>query len=378
MAQERKESSILAYFGDLPDPRIERCKRHRLLDIIAIGICAVICGADSYVEMEEFGKAKREWFETFLDLENGIPSHDTFRRVFGKLKPAEFQKCFLAWIEAVQESTKGEVIAIDGKALRGSFERTTNTLAIRMVSAWATRNSLVLGQVKTAEKSNEITAIPRLLNLLEIEGCTVTIDAMGCQKEITAQIIEQKGDYCISLKGNQGILHEEVREYFAWARGRDFKEITYTTAEAVEKDHGRIEVRRCWSVEDVAWVRDKEEWSGLRSICAVEAERLELTTRKQSSETRYFISSLAGNAKELMRVVRKHWAVENSLHWVLDVAFREDQCQIRKDNGAENFAMLRHIAVNLLKREKTAKVGVKIKRNKAAWDTNYLLKVLTG
>ena len=378
MAQERKESSILAYFGDLPDPRIERCKRHRLLDIIAIGICAVICGADSYVEMEEFGKAKREWFETFLDLENGIPSHDTFRRVFGKLKPAEFQKCFLAWIEAVQESTKGEVIAIDGKALRGSFERTTNTLAIRMVSAWATRNSLVLGQVKTAEKSNEITAIPRLLNLLEIEGCTVTIDAMGCQKEITAQIIEQKGDYCISLKGNQGILHEEVREYFAWARGRDFKEITYTTAEAVEKDHGRIEVRRCWSVEDVAWLRDKEEWSGLRSICAVEAERLELTTRKQSIETRYFISSLAGNAKELMRVVRKHWAVENSLHWVLDVAFREDQCQIRKDNGAENFAMLRHIAVNLLKREKTAKVGVKIKRNKAAWDTNYLLKVLTG
>jgi len=378
MAQERKESSILAYFGDLPDPRIERCKRHQLLDIIAIGICAVICGADSYVEMEEFGKAKREWFETFLDLENGIPSHDTFRRVFGKLKPAEFQKCFLAWIEAVQESTKGEVIAIDGKALRGSFERTTNTLAIRMVSAWATRNSLVLGQVKTAEKSNEITAIPRLLNLLEIEGCTVTIDAMGCQKEITAQIIEQKGDYCISLKGNQGILHEEVREYFAWARGRDFKEITYTTAEAVEKDHGRIEVRRCWSVEDVAWVRDKEEWSGLRSICAVEAERLELTTRKQSIETRYFISSLAGNAKELMSVVRKHWAVENSLHWVLDVAFGEDQCQIRKDNGAENFAMLRHIAVNLLKREKTAKVGVKIKRNKAAWDTNYLLKVLTG
>jgi predicted transposase YbfD/YdcC len=378
MAQERKESSILAYFGDLPDPRIERCKRHRLLDIIAIGICAVVCGADSYVEMEEFGKAKREWFETFLDLENGIPSHDTFRRVFGKLKPAEFQKCFLAWIEAVQESTKGEVIAIDGKALRGSFERTTNTLAIRMVSAWATRNSLVLGQVKTAEKSNEITAIPRLLNLLEIEGCTVTIDAMGCQKEITAQIIEQKGDYCISLKGNQGILHEEVREYFAWARGRDFKEITCTTAEAVEKDHGRIEVRRCWSVEDLAWLRDKEEWSGLRSICAVEAERLELTTRKQSIETRYFISSLAGNAKELMSVVRKHWAVENSLHWVLDVAFREDQCQIRKDNGAENFAMLRHIAVNLLKREKTAKVGVKIKRNKAAWDTNYLLKVLTG
>lgn len=378
MSKERKESSILAYFGSLPDPRIERCKRHQLLDIISIGICAVICGADSYVEMEEFGRAKREWFETFLELENGVPSHDTFRRVFGKLKPTEFQRCFLGWIESVQELTKGEVIAIDGKALRGSFERTTNTLALRMVSAWATRNSLVLGQVKTAEKSNEITAIPRLLNLLDIEGCTVTIDAMGCQKEITRQIIEQKGDYCISLKGNQGILHEEVREYFAWARARNFKELTYTSAEAVEKDHGRIEVRRCWSVEDVDWLRDKEEWSGLRSICAVEAERSEVTTQKQSIETRYFISSLAGDARELMSVVRKHWAIENSLHWVLDVAFREDQCQIRKDNGAENFALLRHIAINLLKREKTAKVGVKIKRNKAAWDTNYLLKVLTG
>lgn len=378
MSKQRKESSLLAYFGDLADPRIERCKRHQLLDIIAIGICAVICGADSYVEMEEFGTAKREWFETFLELENGIPSHDTFRRVFGKLKPAEFQRCFLSWIESVQEKTKGEVIAIDGKALRGSFARTTNTLAIRMVSAWATRNSLVLGQVKTAEKSNEIRAIPRLLRLLEIEGCLVTIDAMGCQREIVEQIVEQKADYCISLKGNQGTLHEEVREYFAWARGIKFKDIEHTYAEAVEKDHGRIEVRRCWSVEQVEWLRDKEAWRGLRSICAVEAERLELTTQKQSIETRYFISSLAGDAQELMTAVRKHWAIENSLHWVLDVAFREDQCQIRKDHGAENFAMLRHIAVNLLKREKTAKVGVKIKRNKAGWDTNYLLKVLTG
>ncbi len=378
MSKQRKESSILAYFGDLADPRIERCKRHQLIDIIAIGICAVICGADSFVEMEEFGKAKREWFETFLDLENGIPSHDTFRRVFGKLKPSEFQRCFLAWIESVQEQTKGEIVAIDGKALRGTFERTTDKSAIRMVSAWATKNSLVLGQVKTSEKSNEITAIPRLLRLLEIEGCLVTIDAMGCQREIVEQIVEQKADYCISLKGNQGILHEEVREYFEWARAIDFKQIEYSYAESVEKDHGRIETRRCWSVEDVDWLNNKEEWKGLRSICAVEAERLELSTKKRSMETRYFISSLPSEAKELSRAVRKHWEIENSLHWVLDVAFREDNCQIRTDNAAENFAMLRHIAVNLLKREKTAKVGVKIKRNKAGWDTNYLLKVLTG
>lgn len=360
MSNQRQESSILAYFGDLADPRIERCKRHQLIDIIAVGICAVICGADSFVEMEEFGIAKREWFETFLELENGIPSHDTFRRVFGKLKPVEFQRCFLAWIESAQQQTKGEVVALDGKALRGTFERTTDKSAIRMVSAWATTNSLVLGQVKTQEKSNEMTAIPALLRLLEIEGCIVTIDAMGCQREIVEQIIEQKADYCISLKGNQGILHQEVREYFAWARALEFKEIEYSYAESVEKDHGRIETRRCWSVEDVEWLNNKEAWSSLRSICAVEAERIELTTQKQSLEIRYFLSSLAGDAQELMQTVRKHWAIENSLHWVLDVAFREDQCQVRTHHGAENFAMLRHIAVNLLKREKTAKVGVKI------------------
>jgi len=378
MSNERKESSILAYFGDLPDPRIDRCKRHQLIEIIVIGICAVICSADSFVEMEEFGKAKREWFETFLDLENGIPSHDTFRRVFNRLKPSEFQRCFLSWIESVQEQTQGEIIAIDGKALRGTFERSTNKLAIRMVSAWATKNSLVLGQVKTDEKSNEIRAIPCLLSLLEIEGCIVTIDAMGCQREIVAQIVAQRADYCISLKGNQGILHEEVRDYFQWARATGFKQIEYSYAEAVEKDHGRIESRKCWSVREVDWLSNKEEWKELRSICAVEAETVELTTQKRSIETRYFISSLESDAKALMRAVRKHWEVENSVHWVLDVAFREDGCQIRKDNGAENFAMLRHIALNLLKREKTAKVGVKIKRNKAGWDNNYLLKVLTG
>ena len=247
-----------------------------------------------------------------------------------------------------------------------------------MVSAWATQNSLVLGQVKTEEKSNEITAIPSLLRLVEMESCIVTIDAMGCQKEMVEQIVEPKADYCISLKGNPGILHEEVREYFEWARGTEFKDIAYTYAEAVEKDHGRIEVRRCWSVADVEWLSNIEEWSGLRSICAVEAQRVELTTQKPSLETRYFITSLAGDAQELMPAVRKHWAVENSLHWILDVAFREDQCQIRKDHGAENFARLRHIAVNLLNREKTAKVGVKIKRNKAGWDSDYLLKVLTS
>lgn len=378
MSQSKKESSLLAYFGDVPDPRVERCKRHQLIDIIVIGICAVVCSADSFVEMEEFGRAKREWFETFLDLPNGIPSHDTFRRVFGKLQPAEFQRRFLAWIKSVQEQTKGEVIAIDGKALRGTFARSTSKLALRMVSAWATHNSLVLGQVKTAEKSNEITAIPCLLQLLEIEGCIVTIDAMGCQKEIAGQIVEQGADYCLSLKGNQGLLHQEVREYFQWARAIDFKQVEFDYAEAVEKDHGRIETRRCWSVADVEWISDKAQWQGLRSICAVEAERIEVVTRKQSIETRYFISSLESNAHELMRVVRKHWGVENALHWVLDVAFREDNCQIRKDHGAENFAMLRHIALNLLKREKTSKVGVRIKRNKAGWDNNYLLKVLTG
>ncbi|MDQ3252528.1 MAG: ISAs1 family transposase [Acidobacteriota bacterium] len=301
-----------------------------------------------------------------------------FAACSANLSRRSFSGAFWRGSSLSKSRLKARVVAIDGKALRGTFERTTNKLALRMVSAWATRNSLVLGQVKTQEKSNEITAIPRLLSILEIEGCIVTIDAMGCQKDIVEQIVEQKADYCISLKGNQGRLHEEVREYFEWARANDFKGLESSYAESVEKDHGRIETRKCWSVSDIEWLNDKEEWSGLRSICAVEAERIELTTKKQSIETRYFISSLASDAQALMRAVRKHWGIENSLHWVLDVAFREDQCQIRKDHGAENFAMLRHIAVNLLKREKTAKVGVKIKRNKAGWDTNYLLKVLTG
>lgn len=245
-----------------------------------------------------------------------------------------------------------------------------------MVSAWACQNELSLGQVRCEEKSNEITAIPELLKLLEIEGCIVRIDAMGCQKEIVAQICEQKADYLISRTGNQGILHEEVREYFEWARRINFRELEFDYYQSMEKDHGRIEVRRCWVVEDVQWLTKAEEWAGLNSICAVEVEREELTTGKKSCETRYFISNLAGKAKLHCETARRHWRVENSLHWVLDVAFREDFSRLRKDYAPENFATLRQIALNLLKQNKRTKVGVKAKRLRAGWDNQFLLDTL--
>jgi predicted transposase YbfD/YdcC len=369
--------SVLDHFSNLPDPRVERCRKHLLLDIITIAICAVISGADSFVEMQEYGEAKQEWLSSFLSLENGIPSHDTFRRVFGRMKVAAFEECFLSWIEAIATETKGKVIAIDGKTLRRSFDRASGQSALHLVSAWAAENRLCLGQVKTEEKSNEITAIPELLKILELSGAIVTIDAMGCQKDICKQIVDQGAEYVISLKGNQGNLHKEVEDYFVWARAIKFKELEHSYAETVEKDHGRIQKRRCWSVDEIDWMQEAQKWKGLRSICAVELESEDLTTGKVSVETRYFISSLQSNAAELLKAVRGHWGVENSLHWNLDISFREDECRIRKDNGAENFAILRKIALNLLKQEQESKVGIKVKRNKAAWNNEYLLKILT-
>lgn len=369
--------TILDYFAVLPDPRRDRCKKHQLLDIITIAILAVICGADNFVEIQEFGEAKEEWLKTFLMLENGIPSHDTFRRVFSLIEPEQFRQCFLSWIAAVQTALdKPEVVAVDGKTLRGTIERATEKSALQMVSAWACESGLSLGQVRCEQKSKEITAIPELLKLLELTGCIVTIDAMGCQKQIVAQIVEQKADYQISLKGNQGILHEEVREYFEWARKINFGEIDFDYFESVEKDHGRIEVRRCWSVAQLEWLSNYNEWAGLRSIVAVEVEREEIATGKRSCETRYFISSLESQAKVQCETARKHWQIENSLHWVLDVAFREDAARLRKDSAPENFATLRQIALNLLKQNKRTKVGVKAKRLRAGWDSEFLWQTL--
>ena len=367
------------HFSDLEDPRIDRTKLHKLLDIVVIAICAVICGADTWVEVESFGRAKQHWLAAFLELPNGIPSHDTFGRVFGALDPDQFRTCFLNWITAVSEITQGQVIAIDGKTLRRSHDKILGKGAIVMVSAWATANHLVLGQVKVDDKSNEITAIPELLKALEISGCIITIDAMGCQKEIAAEIVNQEADYVLALKENHGRLYEDVKLLFDDLEESSFRAYKYDNHRTVNKGHGRIEVRRCWTISDpelLRYLRGATEWEKLQSVVKVQAERR--VDQDRSVEDRYYLSSLAGDAEKTLAATRTHWRIENSLHWVLDIAFREDESRIRKEHGAQNFAILRHIAINLLKQDKTAKMGVKAKRLRAGWDEVYLLKVLSG
>jgi predicted transposase YbfD/YdcC len=371
---EELSLSLFDSLDQVPDPRRERTKLHQLVDILVIAVCATICAAETWEEIAEFGQAKESWFKKFLALPNGIPSHDTFRRVFLLINPKKFQESFLVWVREVSRLTEGEIVAIDGKQVRGARSEDGKE-GLRMVSAWACEQRLVLGQLRTSEKSNEITAIPLLLELLELRGCIVTIDAMGCQTQIAEQIISAEADYVLSLKGNQGLLHEEVAEYFAWAERINFKELEYDYCRTLEKDHGRIEERRCWVTEDTDWFTEKAEWAGLRSFIMIEATR-EVVGQATTVERRYFISSLAADAKQVSRAVRGHWQVENSLHWVLDVAFGEDACRSRTGHAPENLATLRHIAVNLLKQERSCKLGVKSKRLKAGWDESYMLKVL--
>lgn len=371
--------SIGKHFSNLEDPRIDRTKRHQLLDILVIAISAVICGADNWEEVELFGEAKEAWFKTFLDLPNGIPSHDTFWRVFAKLDPEQFQTSFISWISAVSEVTQGQVIAIDGKTLRRSHDQPLGRGAIEMVSAWAAENHLVLGQIKVDDKSNEITAIPELLRVLEIAGCIVTIDALGCQKEIAQAILDQEADYVLALKENHGRLYEDVVRLFEDLEASAFQAYPYTQAQTVNKNHGRLESRTCWVIAEhpiLMQLRDAVEWPGLQAVVKVHARRQ--VGDEVSEKDRYFIASLKSNARHLLKVIRTHWSIENELHWVLDMAFREDESRIRKDHGPENFAVLRHIALNLVKQEKTQKASIKGKRLKAGWDEAYLLKILSG
>ena len=371
------QSAISDHFGQLDDPRVERTKKHQLQDIVTIAICAVISGANTWVEVELFGKAKQTWLKTLLELANGIPSHDTFGRVFRRLDPQQWQDCFLSWVQAINKVTSGQIVPIDGKTLRRSHDKPLGKEAIHMVSAWASASGLVLGQVKTDEKSNEISAIPSLLELLEISGCIITIDAMGCQKNIASLIVDKKADYVLALKENQPHLYQDVSKLFHFAHTIGFVDLDY--CKTTDYNHGRHETRECWTISDpdcLSNLRSLSAWKNLNAIVMIKSQRL--LGSKKSTHYRYYISSLDGDAKQLLHAVRTHWSIENQLHWVLDVAFCEDLCRIRKGFGAQNFAVLRHIALNLLGQDTTTNCGFQAKRKTAGWDQNYLLHVLSG
>ncbi len=371
--------SLAEHFASLEDPRLDRTKLHPLLSIITIAICAVIAGADTWDEIAEFGQSKADWFKSFLALPHGIPSHDTFNRVFAALEPRQFRTCFVNWMQTIAGVLPAQVIALDGKTVRRSHDRSAGKKAIHMVSAWASANRLVLAQVKVEDKSNEITALPELLQQLAVAGCIVTIDAMGCQREIAKQIIRQEGDYVLALKENQGTLYQDVKDNFNQAKASGFEQMKYDHAETVDKGHGRIEIRRHWVISDVgylAWLQGEHDWPGLRAIGMVEAERRLGTER--SAETRYYLLSHELTAGAFGEAVRSHWGIENQVHWVLDMAFREDESRIREGMAAENFVVLRHIALNLLKQAQNKRLSTKAKRLKAGWDNNFLLKVLQG
>ena len=365
--------SLTDCFAHVEDPRVERTKLHLLEDILALTICAVICGADTFVAVEQFGRAKHEWLKGFLKLPNGIPSHDTIGDVLARIDPKAFEQGFLDWVRGIAELTEGEVVAIDGKHLRRSYDRASNKAAIKMVGAWAAENHLILGQVKIDDNANEISTIPKLLSVLDVTGCIVTIDAVGCQRAIAEQIRDQGADYVLSLKDNQEGLHDEVAYLFKRLAEQDYRGCD--RHQTLDGEHGRIEQRRGYALEIAdRGLLDTEGWADLRSVLLVESERS--LGAKTSLEQRLFITSLAADAQRLMQAVRCHWHIENRMHWVLDVAFSEDASRIRKDHAPENMATVRRMALNLLRQEKSLKVGIANKRLRAGWDEAYLRKII--
>jgi predicted transposase YbfD/YdcC len=376
MEKQTPVATIVEHFSEIDDPRSDN-RSHLLIEMIVIAICATICGADGWSDVESFGHAKYDWLRQFLDLEHGIPSHDTFGRVFALLNAEQFQGCFVSWVQAICEVTEGQIVPVDGKKLRRSYDKHLGKEAIHMVSAWASENRLVLGQLKVEDKSNEIPAVPELLDMLEIAGCIVTTDAMNCQKKTARKVIEKDADYVLAVKDNQEGLYTAIQELFQFAEEQDYVDCDYH--KTVGKDHGRIEIRECWTTSkaDYLWyLPNLDKWVGLRSIAMIRSVRR--TAKETTVEYRYFISSLESDAKLILKAVRTHWGIENKVHWVLDVVFREDDSRIRKGNAPQNLAVIRHIALNLLRQETTLKRGIKAKRLRAGWDHDYLLKVLTG
>ena len=362
-------NELRSIFSQIDDPRSDINKLHKLEDILLIGIISVICAADTWKNMETYAKAKEGFLRSFLELPNGIPSDDTFNRVFSSIDSEQFEACFVDWVSRLVNLTDGEVIPIDGKTIRGAKANGKKS-PFHMVSAWATNNNLVLGQVKVSEKSNEITAIPKLLELITVKGCTVTIDAMGCQQEIAGKIIDQGANYILAVKENQKQLHQDIVDEFRFG-----KNIQVDISE--ELDHGRIETRKCSVITDFKFIENTEEWTGLKSIIKIESIR-EFKNSDKPTElaTRYYISSLITSARELQNAIRLHWGIENKLHWVLDVAFSEDASRKMAGNASQNFSILSKIALNLLKNETSERQGIKGKRLKAAYDQNYLIKIL--
>lgn len=355
---------MLSFFNSLTDPRVERTKLHCLKDIIGITICAVLSGCDDWEEIEMYGRGKQEWLKQFLSLSNGIPSHDTFNRVFSALSAEELRDCFIAWVQSIAVITEGRVVSIDGKRLCNSGAEGRKGF-IHMVSAWCNANNMVMGQVKTDEKSNEITAIPELLKLLVLEGAIVTIDAMGCQQQIAEKIVEQKADYVLAVKQNQGHLLDDITEAFEQCPQA-------ASHSSLEKSHGRIEKRTCKVITDMGWICKSENWAKLQSIICIESHRTVIATGDQQQETRYYISSRLSNAQTFLHIIRQHWGIENKLHWVLDVIFKEDMSTKQAGNAAENFSIITKIALNLLKNNNSKKLSLKKKRLLCTLDNDFL------